>query len=140
MLRIFVDSSVLFSLKCPTDRDHVKAHSLLNKLSKKEVISFISTEVISECVSLTSRRLGKKVAISLLDELRSGSYTIVNCELDTLFEAEAIFREVASKNVSYCDCVSFAVMRRYGILWAFSFDEHFKKQGFKRLGVDGWPK
>jgi len=36
-------------------------------------------------------------------------------------------------NVSFIDCTSFALMRERGITTAFSFDEHFTRQGFVLL-------
>ena len=35
-----------------------------------------------------------------------------------------------SKKMSLVDCVSFDVIRRLGIKFVFTFDKHFKKQGF----------
>ena len=31
-------------------------------------------------------------------------------------------------------------MEQHNIQWVLSFDIHFKKQGFKRVGIDGLPK
>jgi len=40
----------------------------------------------------------------------------------------------ASKsNLSFVDCISFEIMRELGIRVAFTFDKHFKQQGFKCL-------
>ncbi|MCX6783928.1 MAG: PIN domain-containing protein [candidate division WWE3 bacterium] len=140
MLKLFVDSSVFYAIRDPKDHDHKKAIAIAKRLSGVDSISFVSTEVISESISLVSRRLGRKESIKLLEELRSGEFTVINPDWELLAKSDDIFRMIRSKNVSYCDCVSFAVMNQQDIIWAFSFDAHFKKHGFKRLGIDGWPK
>ena len=35
------------------------------------------------------------------------------------------------RNLSLVDCASFETMRRLGIETVFTFDEHFRDQGFK---------
>jgi hypothetical protein len=37
------------------------------------------------------------------------------------------------RDLSLADCVSFATMRRLGLLRAFTVDEHFREQGFECL-------
>ncbi|WP_187148469.1 hypothetical protein [Geobacter metallireducens] len=42
----------------------------------------------------------------------------------------AILLAVARRKSSLVDCVSFELMRMEGIVSAFTFDRHFKEQGF----------
>jgi predicted nucleic acid-binding protein len=44
-----------------------------------------------------------------------------------------LFEKLGDQEVSYTDCVSFALMRQAGIGRAFSFDRHFDLLGFERL-------
>ena len=53
-------------------------------------------------------------------------------EFEALVE---LFRKFADQRVSFTDCVSFALMRRYGIAKAFGFDRHFVHAGFEL-----WPE
>ena len=48
-------------------------------------------------------------------------------------EAWDIFVKYETAGFSYTDCVSFAVMRRFGLSTAFTFDSHFDIMGFRRL-------
>lgn len=136
MTRIFIDSDVLVALNDKDDPSHLQAQQRLNEISGKEYEFISSTNVLLESVTIISQRVGKKEGVTLLNELRSGKYTVIHPDDSLIVSSEEIFRSIVSKNVSYSDCVSFAVMRRFGIRWVFSFDLHFKKQGFKRVGID----
>ena len=76
----------------------------------------------------------------VINELQSGAYNLIHPSEQDLLRAEHLFRAIPSKNVSYADCISFAIVEQYNIRWVLSFDIHFKKQGFKRVGIDGMPK
>jgi len=136
MTPLFIDSSAFVALHYPKDSSHKKALIILENIAKETFTYYTSLNVILEALTVVSQRVSKEYAVLLLDELRSGKYTVIHPDEELIASAEGIFREIRSKNVSYSDCVSFAVMRRYGIQWVFSFDLHFKKQGFKRVGID----
>jgi len=84
--------------------------------------------------------VGKKQGVMVINELQSGAYNLIHPSEQDLLRAEHLFRAIPSKNVSYADCISFAIVEQYNIRWVLSFDIHFKKQGFKRVGIDGMPK
>jgi uncharacterized protein len=44
--------------------------------------------------------------------------------------AKAILLRYTDKDFSYVDATSFAVMERFGLQTAFTFDEHFVQYGF----------
>lgn len=136
-MQLFIDSSALVALNDIDDPSYRNAQKILQVILKENFDSLLSTNIILESTTLISQKVGKAKGISLLDELRGGKYTIINPDDSLLEDAEEIFRIIRSKNVSYSDCVSFAVMKHYDIKWAFAFDDHFKKQGFKRIGIDG---
>jgi predicted nucleic acid-binding protein len=48
-------------------------------------------------------------------------------------EIEAIrrMRKYADNEISFTDCISFAMMRRLRIRRAFTFDHHFRDAGFQ---------
>jgi len=45
--------------------------------------------------------------------------------------ARGAFLAVGHRDLSLVDCVSFEVMRREGLVRAFSFDAHFSAAGFE---------
>lgn len=135
-LKIFIDTDFLVALNDADDSLHTKAVRLLKIFSQKTTSAFLSINILLEALTIISQRLGKKRAIGLLDELRSGKYLVVDLDEDLVLAGEEIFRKAKSKNISYSDCLSFAVMKRHKIRFVLSFDVHFKKQGFKRFGID----
>lgn len=139
MVKFFIDTDVLVALNDSSDSQYKKALDLLEKISELGLSSYISTNVLLETLTIISQRIGKKQSLNLLDELRSGKYTIIHPDEKIVLQAEEIFRSVISKNISYSDCLSFAIMKTYNIKWVFSFDIHFKKQAFKRIGIEGFP-
>ncbi|SHF68103.1 PIN domain-containing protein [Desulfofundulus australicus DSM 11792] len=46
-----------------------------------------------------------------------------------------IIKKYRDKDFSFTDATSFAVMYRYGINLAFTFDRHFKQYGFETVGI-----
>lgn len=138
-LKVFIDTDALIGLNDASDASHQKALQILKILAKGNYISYLSTNILLETLTIISQKIGKKQALRLLDELRSGGYIIIHPDEKMIFAAEELFKSITSKNVSYSDCLSFTVARKHGINWVFSFDAHFKKQGFKRLKIEGFP-
>lgn len=136
MKKIFVDTDVLVALNRASDSHHQRAVKILENLSKTRTVSYTSTNVLLETLTIISQRIGKKKAVQLLDELRGSRYNVIHPSEKIVSNAEEIFRSTKSKNISYSDCLSFAIMRNTGINHVFSFDIHFKKQGFRRVGID----
>lgn len=135
-MNIFIDTDFLYALNDKSDSLHKKAIKIINKFNDQKVSLFTSTNVLLETLTLLSQRISKKTAIRILLELRSGAYEVVHPSEEIVLKAEKIFIDIASKNVSYADCLSMAVMKECEIKHIFSFDIHFKKQGFKRIEID----
>lgn len=136
MNKLLIDSDVLVALHYVHDTSHKRSLELFSRISLSDYDSYLPWNVVMETLTVVSQRVSKPYALELLDEFRSGKYTVVHPDEALIISAEDIFRSVRSKNVSYSDCVSFAIMWRFGIKRVLSFDEHFKKEGFKRVGID----
>ncbi|MFH1566059.1 MAG: PIN domain-containing protein [bacterium] len=136
MDKIFIDTNALVALNNSSDTLHNKALETAKKLNTGTYLYYIGLNILIETLTIVSQRCGKKQANALLKELRSGTYTIINPLQEDIIVAEEIFVSAKSKNLSYSDCLSFAIMKTRNILQTFSFDIHFKKQGFKRFNID----
>lgn len=136
MTNIYIDTDALIALNDTSDILHTKATKILKSLTNQQITAYLGTNILLETLTIISQRLGKKQANLLLSELRSDKYKIVTPDEALTLKAEKIFRSVNSKNISYSDCISFAIVETYNIKHVFSFDIHFKQQGLIRIGVD----
>lgn len=133
MDRVFVDSDSFIALNNSLDPLHKRAAKLSAMLQEKKFELATSTNVLLEATTLLSQRSSHAIAVGFLDFVRSGIIDVIHPTELLIFEAEELFRAQRSKNVSYSDCLSFAVMNDQKIRIAFSFDRDFKKNGFSLL-------
>lgn len=131
--KIFIDSSAFIALNDPGDKLHNRASRIGISLKSKDKIYYTATNVLLEVSTLLSQKLSHREAVEFLDIVRSGYAVVIHPSEKLISEAEAIFKNQSSKNVSYSDCVSFAIMQEYHIKVTFSFDRDFKKNGFKLI-------
>lgn len=131
---IFFDTNAYVALSDQEDSTYHKAHRLMESLKHKNFIPITSSHIVSESLTVVSQKVGKGQALKFFDDLQ-------NSETETIFvdpiihnQALELFPKIKSKNVSFVDATSFVIMKNRGIKVAFTFDQHFKTQGFKLLG------
>lgn len=120
---IFADTSALVSLYSKTDSNHSKAIVLVNLYHDMPLV--ISKYIFAEVVTILSQKDSKKQAIMAGDILKK-SYTWINIEEESENLAWEIFKKQTSKNVSFIDCISFALFKKGVFDKAFAFDDDFK--------------
>lgn len=131
-MKIFVDTSVLVALNNIEDPTYSRAFQISKKIFSKNLELVTSNHIISETLTILSQKVAHQTAIDF-KELWVPKMEVVHIgEIleETAFE---IFKKLTSKNVSFVNCTSFALMKEFGILTVFTFDKDFKKQGFKIL-------
>ncbi len=130
MEKIFVDTSALFALINFVDEDNLSARETWKDILKHSHDLITNNYLIVECLSLVQRRLGLEFVRKLQTEV------LPLIEVDWINEEQhALAVEYVLKsnrrNLSVVDCSSFQTMRRLGIKTAFTFDGHFREEGFK---------
>jgi predicted nucleic acid-binding protein len=131
-MRIFVDTAALIAILNRDDKDHPAAkqtwHSLLD--SGEGLVT--SNYVLLETMAVVQRRLGVDAVRDFRADARPA--------LEVLWVSQSVHdaTEVSlllsgRRDLSLVDCVSFELMRRHDIRTAFTFDPHFREQGFKCL-------
>jgi predicted nucleic acid-binding protein len=128
-MTVFIDTSALYALLDRSDANHKSAVSVWVDFLKSDERLITSNYVIVESFSLTQSRLGI-AAVRLLDEdiMPVINVHFVNREIH--HSSISAVLSAGRHNLSLVDCVSFEMMRTLGIKTAFTFDFHFKEQGF----------
>jgi predicted nucleic acid-binding protein len=126
---IFVDTSALFALVNSSDEDNQIAWHTWKECIGGGDEFITSNYMIVESIALIQSRLGIPVMRRLLENLVP---FIQVAWLDEEQHAAAIDDLLATnlRNLSLVDCASFNTMRRLDIKTVFTFDEHFREQGF----------
>lgn len=131
---VFVDTSALVGKFLEGDEHHFRAVEAMRKLLK-EGRHFLSTDYIfDEVVTRVRGRADHASAVKAGEGILSSEVIdLVDVDAGLRREAWRLFRKYRDQKLSFTDCTSFAVMRKYGIREAFTFDEDFEKVGFAAL-------
>jgi len=129
---VFIDTSALLALLNADDEHCAKAAKVWRRLLEAEEPLVVSNYILVETFALVQSRLGIE-AVDLLQEEILPVITV--CWVDEkLHQAGTqVLLAERRKKLSLVDCVSFAVMRHFGFKKVFTFDRHFREQGFEVL-------
>ena len=126
---IYIDASFYLSLLSPKDINHKKAIKIGRRYKDEK---YITTQMIlGEVLTVGSQRFDKPLTIKFVEEVLKSRTRIVLEKPELIKRAFNIFKKIRSKNISWVDSYSFAVMEKLNIKKALTFDKHFKY--FKRL-------
>jgi uncharacterized protein len=135
---VFVDTSALVGRFLEPDEHHHRATTTMRTLLR-EGRHFISTDYVFDEVVTRVRGLGgHSNAVKAGDAiLESEIIELINVDPPLRKEAWKLFRKYKDHKLSFTDCTSFAVMDRFGISEAFTFDDDFKKLGYLTIPQRG---
>jgi uncharacterized protein len=126
----FADTSYFIATVVPYDQ----WYSVASRVNREGLALVTSSMVINETVSLLQRRGQLSIALEFLQQTRAAAdLTIVYLDAPLQSEAWDLFHRYAGSGANATDCASFAIMRRFSIKMAFTFDEHFRHAGFDIL-------
>jgi predicted nucleic acid-binding protein len=128
--KIFVDTSALYALISTEDRNLALAVATWKQMIERRELLLTNNYVLVECIALLQNRLGIEFARALQSNI------VPLLQVDWLGEPEhtSSVNDVLTANrrqLSLVDCSCFESMRRLGIVKVFTFDEHFREQGFE---------
>src|SRR3990170_3507010 len=131
---IFVDTGAWVALADEDDAHHGNAIAIYPTLLKSSGSLITTNLVVAESHVIIMNELGHMAAVRFLDGVNASPrivkvYSNENIER----ESEEILRRYDDQDFSYCDSVSFTLMKRQKIKKAFSFDKHFQTMGFVRI-------
>lgn len=126
---IFIDTGAFLALYLKRDQYHRQAHKLFRVLPRP---FSTSNHVIDELATLLGRIAGYGYAADRIDDLyASESIEILTSTRDDEIEAIQWMRKYSDREMSFTDCISFAMLRRLRIHSVFTFDRHFRDAGFE---------
>ena len=128
---LFIDASFYLALLNSSDNNHGGAIAFGEKYGDEDYVT--SHMVLGEVLTVGSQRFDRDLAIRFVEEIFRSRTKIVLEKRNLLVRAMEIFKNIKSKNVSWVDCYSFAVMEKLGIEKALTFDKDFARFGPKSL-------
>lgn len=127
--QVFADTSGFLALMDKDDAHHSAAMREWKSFAESQTVLWTSNYVRLESCSLIQRRLGAAALLDFHDSvLPVASIEIV--DEDGFERAFAQWRIAQLRHLSIVDLTSFDCMHRKGLARAFSFDRHFRDQGF----------
>jgi predicted nucleic acid-binding protein len=129
---IFVDTGAFLARYLPRDDHHDRATRSWKTLVRRDWKCYASNFVLDETFTLLARRSSYSFAAERARTLyASKALEILRPTPDDEHEALLLFEKYADQEVSFTDCISFALMKRQRVRRAFAFDRHFKDAGFE---------
>jgi uncharacterized protein len=134
--RVFVDSSAYLALLDRDDEHQPEAVAVVRRLAAERYRSYTTNILLIECHALVLSSLGIEQAGRFLRDMEASSTTIIRVRASDEERAKRILFRYADKDFSFADAISFTVMERLGIRYAFTFDRHFAQYGFSVVTPD----
>jgi uncharacterized protein len=132
-MNYFLDTSYLVALTHKRDQYHKEAVSVSKTL--KEPVRLVTTSaVLMEFGNMFSSVHLRSNVFSYLQLLKNDKHTEIVFISEELFASGlTMFGKYQDKEWGLVDCLSFIVMKEYGITHALTSDEHFEQAGFTIL-------
>jgi uncharacterized protein len=131
MKPVFADTVYYVALTNPRDHYAARAIGFTAAFSG----SFLTTaRVLSEVANSLTRGSDRALFVELYRDLAGdGRVTIVPPRQDLFLQGIELYSQRPDKEWSLTDCISFIVMRDYGVMDALTADRHFEQAEFKIL-------
>jgi len=131
-MSIYIDTSSFFAILDSGDKFHKESKDTFLRLIGDKEIFHSSNYITIETIVLVQNRLGLDAVRTFQDDI----VPIINIHwVDERIHNIAISSLLIArrKNISFIDYTSFELIRLLGLKKVFTFDKHFKEQGFKLL-------
>lgn len=128
-MSVFTDTSAFIAVLDATDENHPFAKVAWERLITENEQLVCSNYVLVETFAITQSRLG----IEAVRAVQNDIVPILTIEwVDDYHHNAGVASVLASmrKKLSLVDCISFNILRKLGMEKVFTFDKHFKEQGF----------
>lgn len=129
-MSIFVDTSVFLAVLAKDDDNNELAAETLAPLTESGEQLITTNYILVESYALIQRRMGMNAIQDFQNKILPAITLIwINVE-EHQHEMQQFLLE-NRRNLSFVDCSSFEAKQRLGIDKAFTFENHFREQGFE---------
>src|SRR5439155_17612191 len=120
---VFVDTSALVGKLLEADERHSRAQETMRRLLRQGRELLTTDYIFDEVITRVRGRADHQSTVKAGDSILSSTLIeMVDIDADLRREAWRLFKKYRDQMLSFTDCTSFAVMEKYGIREAFSFD------------------
>jgi len=127
----FIDTSFVVALINQRDQYHVQAVELASQFDKR---SLVTTDAVLLEIGNALARNFKEASIQIIEYfLTSDEVEIIPLNTQLFARAFELYRSHLDKSWGLIDCVSFVVMRDFGLSESLTADKHFEQAGFAVL-------
>ena len=126
---VFMDTCAFYAVLCADDANHAAARQTWIDLIEQHEPLVCTNYILVETFALVQNRLGVAATRAFQEDV----VPVLEVEWLTSVQHQAAVDALlvsGRRQLSLVDCASFETMRRLGIHTAFTFDIHFKEQGF----------
>ena len=134
--RVFSDSSSFAALLNRTDSNHDNARAIVSNMADARYRPVTTNIIVIEAHALILSEMGSRHSNQFLRDIRRSSTIIIRVRASDETRAEQILFRYTDKEWSFADAISFVVMDRLGLRYAFTFDDDFAQYGFIPLTPD----
>jgi|SRR3989344_831782 len=128
---VFLDTSFFKAAIDPKDDFYIEAKMILNKLQKDKVTLVTSNYVLDESFTLIRKRCGREMVDKFRKDLSKSTLVATIIRVTVVDEANAWEWFLLNwSDLSFTDCVSFALMKRLEITRVATFDKDFERAEF----------
>lgn len=126
---IFLDTSAVIALADRSDDNHAEAVAALDKVTAQGQGILTHNYILVESAALLQSRIGLRSALAFLSD--AAKLTIHWVTPRDHADAVTLLAERNRRGLSLVDCMSFAVMRNYGVSAALAYNADFEAEGFQ---------
>jgi len=128
---IFIDTGAFVARYVERDQYHAQAAEYWSHIRRSGLACLTSSFVLNETFTLLSRRATYEFAAERARNLYASSILeVLRPTEEEEVAAIEYLEKYADQQVSFTDCISFALMRARDIRDVFTFDRHFALAGF----------
>ena len=129
--RIFLDTSFVIALINQRDQYHAQAEALSHRFSNSALLT--TGAVLLEIGNALAKEFRMEAASVIKVLSRSARVEVTEVDSKLVEKGLAVYEKFTDKTWGLVDCISFVVMREWGLTEVLTFDRDFEQAGFTLL-------